>query len=626
MIRCLLLALPGLLVAPLIAQAGRPNILWLSSEDHGPQMGCYGDRYATTPHIDELARRGLRYAHAWSNAPVCAPARTTIISGLYATSTGSEHMRSEVALPEGFRLFPNYLRETGYYCTNNSKEDYNLKSTGEVWDESSPEAHWKNRVENQPFFAVFNSTLSHESRLRGPSHQAIHDPATVRVPAYHPDTPEVRRDWARYHDTVTAADAAAGERLRELEAAGLSEETIVFYWGDHGSGMPRSKRFPGNSGLRVPLIVHIPEAFRHLRPPDYEAGGVSDRLVAFVDFAPTVLSLAGIRPPDWMQGTAFLGEHQVAGRAFNHGFRGRMDERHDLVRSVSDGRHVYLRNYLPHLPHGQHIAYQFETPTTRIWKDLHDKGKLTPAQSAFWEPRAPEELYDLETDPDEVRNLAGSEAHLGVLERMRRAHLEQILAIRDTGFLPEGERFEQSIGDSPYSLGHDDERYPLERIQAMADRASSLDPEAEPELARGLTDAHPAIRYWSVLGLALRGEASVSRQAPALRESMMDASPYVRIAAAEALGRHGGAGDREAAVAVLLAHADAASTNVFVATAALAGLDALGPLDPPIVAAIAGLPNEATVPSPRYRGYVSRLKAHLLAGNRPPPGDAADSH
>ena len=284
-----------------------PNILWITSEDHGPHLGCYGDRFASTPNVDALAAKGMRYAHAWSNAPVCAPARTTLISGMYPPSTGSEHMRSLVAYPRGKQMFPQLLRQAGYYVTNNAKEDYNLEQPGEVWNESSSKAHWQKRAAGQPFFAVFNSEKSHESRIRIRPHVQVHNPAKVRIPAYHPDTPEVREDWAQYYDVVSEADADAGKRLKELSDAGLAEETIVFYYADHGSGMPRSKRWPYNSGLQMPLIVYIPEKFRHLAPPEYKAGGESNRLVSFVDFAPTVLSLAGVKPPAWMQGHAFMG-------------------------------------------------------------------------------------------------------------------------------------------------------------------------------------------------------------------------------------------------------------------------------------------------------------------------------
>ena len=268
--------------------ADRPNILWISSEDNGQHLGCYGDEYADTPNLDAFAKTGMRYKTAWSNAPVCAPARTTIISGMYPPSTGSQHMRSTTQLPteiagEAVKMFPAFLREAGYYCTNASKEDYNLDKTGQVWDQSNGKAHWKNRDEGQPFFAVFNETVSHESKIRSKPHELVHDPAGVRVPAYHPDIPEVRRDWAQYYDKLTEMDRRLGKHLKDLEKAGLADETIVFYWGDHGSGMPRSKRTPLDSGLRVPMIVRFPDKFKHLAPPEYQVDGESDRLVSFVD-------------------------------------------------------------------------------------------------------------------------------------------------------------------------------------------------------------------------------------------------------------------------------------------------------------------------------------------------------
>ena len=289
------------------ADQKRPNILWITSEDNGPHLGCYGDTFATTPNLDRLAAKGMIYLTAWSNAPVCAPARTTIITGMYPSSTGSEHMRSMIRLPDGMKMFPQFLREAGYYCTNNSKEDYNLEKPGQVWDQSSMSAHWRNRQAGQPFFAVFNFMETHESQIRRRPHQPVHDPAKVRVPAYHPDTPEVRQDWAQYYDKMTEMDGRAGQILALLEQDGLEQDTIVFYYGDHGPGMPRNKRWPFNCGLRVPLVVYVPEKFRHLAPPEYRPGGQSKRLVAFVDLAPTVLSLAGIKAPEYMQGHAFMG-------------------------------------------------------------------------------------------------------------------------------------------------------------------------------------------------------------------------------------------------------------------------------------------------------------------------------
>ena len=300
----------------------RPNILWLTSEDNGPQLGCYGDEFADTPNIDKLAAKGMIYLNAWSNAPVCAPARTTIISGMYPPCLGAEHMRSMVPLPEGFRMFPQYLREAGYYCTNNVKEDYNIKKPGQVWDDSSRKAHWKHRKSDQPFFAVFNSTVSHESQIRKRPHSAVHDPAKVSLPPYHPDAPEVRQDWAQYYDKITEMDAQIGQRLKELEEAGLADDTIVFYYGDHGSGMPRSKRWLYQSGLHIPLIVYVPEKYRDLAPSDYSLGGNSDQLTGFIDLAPTVLSLAGIKPPENFQGRALMGQYQQPGPKYMYGFSG----------------------------------------------------------------------------------------------------------------------------------------------------------------------------------------------------------------------------------------------------------------------------------------------------------------
>jgi len=491
----------------------RPNILWLTSEDHGPHMGCYGDPVASTPHVDRLAAKGMTYSHAWSNAPVCAPARTTLISGMYATSLGGQHMRSLVPMPKGTAMYPQLLRQAGYYCTNHAKTDYNVAEPAKVWDASSNQAHWKNRPPGQPFFAVFNSTKSHESKIRARPHTQVHDPAKVRVPAYHPDTPTTRRDWAQYYDAVSEADADAGKRLDELAAEGLEDDTVVFYFADHGSGMPRNKRWPYNSGLQVPVVVVIPEKFKHLRPPDYQVGGTSDRLVSFVDFAPTVLSLAGVEPPPWMQGHPFLGRFRKEPPPYLFGFRDRMDECIDLVRSATDGRFVYIRNFMPHKIYGQHLAYMFQTPTTREWKALHDAGKLTPAQDAFWNTKPPEELYNLSNDRDEVRNLATSPDHRATLTRFRQALRAHLAEVRDLGFLPEGEIHGRSSGSTPYDMGRDDGKYPFDRVFQTAELASGLRTDAVPALGAALREQDSAVRYWAALGFLMRGR-DVVRLAP----------------------------------------------------------------------------------------------------------------
>lgn len=610
---CLLaLALPGV-------AADKPNILWLTSEDHSPHMGCYGDKVARTPNVDALAAKGLRFRRAWSVAPVCAPARTAIISGLYPSSSGGLHMRSMVSLPEGFKMYPQFLREAGYYCTNNSKTDYNLREPGKVWDASSGQAHWRKRADGQPFFAIFNSTKSHESQIRTRPHVQITRPEDVRVPAYHPDTPEVRQDWAQYYDKVSEADADAGRRLREVEEAGLADDTIVFYYADHGSGMPRSKRWPSNSGLHVPFVVYFPEKWRHLAPKEYQAGGVSERLISFVDLAPTVLSLAGIEPPAWLQGRAFAGPHQAAPPEFLFGERGRMDERMDLVRSVTDGRYVYLRNYYPHVSQAQRVAYQFETPTTRVWHDLHAQGRTNEAQSRFWRtPKDAEELYDLENDPDEVRNLAQSPEHRAVLEKLRAAQRAHLLDVRDVCFLPEREIHARAEGSTPHAMARDEAKYPLAKILAAAELASGLDSTATAELARLLrADSDSAVRHWGALGLLMRGESAVREQADALRGALGDASADVRITAAQSLGGHGGDADLQAALDSLATLAAPRDNGVLTAMPALAAIEALGARAKPLHEAIAAMAVDGPSPDGRYDSYVPRLVANIVPDAKP---------
>lgn len=594
---------PGVADEPL-----RPNILWITSEDNGPQLGAYGDRYADTPNLDRLAERSLRYAMCWSNAPVCAPARTALISGMYPISTGGQHMRSSVRLPEWMSLYPTLMREAGYWCTNNSKEDYNLQTPKNLWHQSNKRAHWRNRPsEEMPFLAVFNFTDSHESQIRKRPHTLVHDPAKAPLPAYHPDTPEVRRDWAQYYDKMTEMDARVGEILAQLEADGLSESTIVFYYGDHGSGMPRSKRWPYNSGLRVPLIVHVPEAFRELAPADYQPNGVSDRLVSFVDFAPTLLSLAAVEPPEYLQGKAFMGPHAEAADKYLFGFRGRMDERTDLVRSVTDGRYVYLRHFMPHEIYGQHISYMFETPTTRIWERMYREGELDEAQSRFWREKPMHELYDLKNDPDEVVDLAEDPAHAETLQRLSTALRSWMIEVRDVGLLPEGEMHRRAEGTTIYEMAQDPQRYPMERVLAVAELASDRRSNPTQELLAVTADPDSAVRFWAVLGLTIRGESVAQASAETLVKALEDRSPDVRIAAAEGLVRYGDREQQKSGLQVLAKMPDVREHDEYTAMAALNAIEALGDRAEPILATVASLPDKSGKEGPRTDDYVGRL-------------------
>ena len=598
----------------------RPNVLWITSEDNGPELGCYGDSYAVTPNIDALAARSLRYHRCWSNAPVCAPARTTIISGMYAPSLGGHHMRSGVTLPPGMKLYPQLLREAGYYCTNNSKTDYNFASQDAGWHQSDRQAHWRGRPnEETPFFAIFNFTTSHESQIRTRPHTLQHDPAKAPLPAYHPDTPEVRHDWAQYYDKVTAMDVQVGEVLAELEQDGLSESTIIFYYGDHGSGMPRSKRWPFDSGLRVPLIVYFPEKFRHLAPADYEPGTESARLTAFVDLAPTVLSLVGVEPPENMQGAAFAGPHEAASKSYLFGYRGRMDERIDMVRSCTDGRYLYMRHFYPDRPYLKHVEYMFQTPTTRVWKELFDAGKLNEAQAKFWQPKPVEELFDLQSDPDEVVNIAGRPEHAERVAAMRQVLQDWMIETADVGLLPEDEMHRRAGNRSPRELGLRSD-FPAARLTRLAFDALDVESDLTPgDLIELTRDGDSGLRYWAVRGLdrRLRSEragAGTAEIVQVLAGAMNDESPSVCVAACDALLTSGEESHRAAATSRLLELANVESHGHFAAVAALNVLDIHGSnLDSESIAAIGRLPHTLPDPPPRVGGYVGRLLEHMTA-------------
>ncbi|MBI3469341.1 MAG: sulfatase, partial [Planctomycetes bacterium] len=335
----------------------------------------------------------------------------------------------------------------------------------------------------------------------------------------------------------------------------------------------------------------------------------------------TVLSIAGVQPPDWMQGQAFAGTHQTAPQPFLFGERGRMDECHDLVRSVTDGRYVYLRNYYPHVSQAQHVTYQFETPTTRVWRAIFDQGKATEAQSIFWRvPKAPEELYDLQSDPDEVHNLAASPAHRAILEKLRQAQRDRAAATRDVGFLPEGEIHSRSQGSTPYDMARDESKYPFERIVAAAELASGLESSALPQLVKLLEDGDSAVRYWAALGILMRGQDAVSASAAALRAALKDASPHVRIVAAQALAQYGSQDALSPALATLSELAPPQTNGVFVAMSALSAIEALGPKAASVREMVRKLDPQGPSPDARFNSYVPRLIANITGEpNAPAP-------
>ncbi len=534
----------------------QPNILWISCEDMGPHLGCYGDPNAITPRLDKLAADGVRYTNAFVVAGVCAPTRCSIITGMYPTTLGTHHMRSggsgpdrsvKPKMPSYIRCFSEYLRHDGYYCTNNSKQDYNFVPAKFSWDESSTKAHWRNRPkQDAPFFAVFNYTGTHEGSFRlGPEGHATRTkrlsarerqaPEKLTPPPYYPDTPVVREQWARYYELITAMDYWAGDLLDQLERDGLAEDTIVFFWSDHGVGMPRAKRWLYDSGTHIPLIVRIPEKFRVASQGI--AGVVDDQLISSVDFAPTVLNLSQVTIPEHMQGRAFLGTSLPAKRRYVFGTRDRMDERYDIIRSVRDKQFRYIRNYEPFKPYLQYIAYAERGLVIQEIRQAAKADTLPAAAKLFMSATKPtEELYDLQNDPHEINNLAGNSSYESVLRRMRRAHVEWMIETNDLGLVPEPELVagEQRLG-TRYEIFHQepDERKRL-RLLYIAALAGAPTVNDLSKLTDAIRDHDPAVRYWAAIGLGNLGMDA----RPAMSFIYMaleDDSPVVRIATARAV-------------------------------------------------------------------------------------------
>lgn len=423
----------------------RPNILWISCEDISPNLGCYGDAYASTPNLDRLASQGVRFTQAFTPAGVCAVVRTGIITGMYPISFGGQHMRTVIDFPKNVEPFPVYLREAGYFCTNKSKTDYQSNvDMNATWDKhGASHSDWRDRAEGQPFFSVINLTVSHESQIRhgAETHAAIlegldegqrHDPemAAPFLPPIYPNTAEARKDWAWYADNISEMDRQVGEILQRLDDDGLTENTVVIFWSDHGRGLPRSKRWIYDSGVHVPLIVRWPNQM--------QGGRLNDELVSTQDLTPTTLAIAGIEPKSYMHGRVFLGgkAEEAPDRLFFH--RDRMDEVYELMRATRDHQFKYIRNFEPERTYAQHIDYMDMMPTLVDLRQMHADGKLDATQELFFRQRKPiEELYNVIEDPHEVNNLAEDPKYQDKLKELRAAVEAWQVEIGDLGLVPE---------------------------------------------------------------------------------------------------------------------------------------------------------------------------------------------
>ena len=527
---------------PVASKAGdkndRPNILWITCEDISTWLGCYGDDFADSGNIDALAARGVRYLNTYVTAPVCAPMRSCLITGVYATSLGTQHLRSDVKLPAHIKCFTEYLRKAGYYCTNNYKKDYNFKDVN-AWDESSNTAHWRKRKAAGPFFSVFNFTTTHQGQINGTDeqfhakyghqleHHERHDPAKVTLPPYYPDSPMIRKIFARYYDLIALMDRQVAGILKQLDEDGLAENTIVFFYSDHGTGIPRHKRVLYDTGLQVPMIIHFPEKYKRLAPT--RAGRTTDRLISSVDFAPTILSILGLAIPDYMQGSAFLGPRTAKPRRYIYGASSRVDEAYEMSRCVRDKRYKYIRNYLPHLPLIQPSAYPDKAEIMQELRRLVAKGGLTKAQQAMWDPKPAEELYDTHTDPLELNNLIDSAKHRKIIARLRSALRQWMIDIKDVGLLSEAEMLLRAAGSTPYEVARQPGKFPIERILSAAELVASDTADMD-TLQRSLKDADAGVRYWAVIAV------TQLKQSPPLVRAIeplgKDPNPNVRFAAA----------------------------------------------------------------------------------------------
>ena len=522
-----------------ISANDKPNFVWIISEDNSIHyLNHFFPDGADTPNIKKMAMHGVTFDNAFSNAPVCSVARSTLITSCYAPRIGSQyHRRSVMApMPEGLKMFPAYLKEIGYYTTNRSKTDYNLIQGKGVWDQSSRKAHWKNRKNNQPFFHKASYAISHESSLHFKK-EAIknqpteHDPGKVKLAPYHPDTKTFRYTQARYHDNIVKIDNVVGGIIDELKNDGLLENTFVFYFGDHGGVLPRSKGYAFETGLHVPLVVRIPKNFKHLvkYSTNYREAG----FVEFIDFGPTLLNLAGIKIPDVIDGIPFMGKGSKT-REFTFNYADRFDEKYDFVRWIRKGRYSYQRNFQPFNFDALQNDYRYKQLAFTEWRDLFQQGKLNDIQKQFFEARAPEALYDINKDPYETKNLAKDPELKGILGEMRKIMQSQMQQINDLSFYPEPVMVKEAMKNpSGYGIEKTHEIKEMSKIAAL--QLLPFSEVVEP-LERALTSANPWFRYWGCIVATTHGQNSQKLTNIISKMAGSDSEPLVRARAAEYLG------------------------------------------------------------------------------------------
>ena len=508
----------------------RPNILWLTFEDTSPyEIGCYGNPYVHTPTIDSLARNGIRFTNAYSNAPQSSPARSCIITGCFSTTYAMDWHRKQVLTPEGI-LFPQYLRDAGYYCTNNQKTDYNTNiKNSSCWDECNSAATYNSpkRGKDQPFFAVFNSGLTHMSRLA-----SVHldgrrdfaaeglDPQKLELPPHVPDIPAIRSDYAFHMEGVNDVDKWVKIFLDDLKQKGLDDNTIVFVFSDHGGCLPRGKAFSYETSYRVPMVVYLPPKWQHLSK--MAIGQPSDRMVCFTDLAATMLSAVGIEPPARLQGLPFLGQYDRQERQYQFGLTSNRSKHYVPTRSVSNGRYKYIRYYIPYKLDALFNYFQWEMPANLYWDKTYLEGQCrSEACVRPYEYYTAESLYDLQNDPFELHDLINDKSLAPQLETLRAELSAHIRRTQDLGFLPITAR----EGDiAPYDRVRQP-GYDLEQLYQLAELTATVDRNDIPQLTAILRSNLPdEFKFWATVNLSVLARSGRLPEAPAEMLAMLEST------------------------------------------------------------------------------------------------------
>lgn len=526
----------------------KPNILWITIEDTSPQfIGCYNNKNASTPVIDKLAHEGVRFTHAFSTATVCSPSRSTIITGVPTYETGTGDHRSRFPIPDFIKGFPAFLRQAGYYTTNNAKTDYNTSAIKrlkkESWDECSQQAGWWGRDAGQPFFAVFNFADSHQSRTmtwpyekyknnvldKLPAHQRIKE-NDFEVPPFYRDAPEMRKQIARVYNSIKLTDNKIGALLRRLKEDHLMDSTIIFFYADHGEGIPRGKTNGIGLGYHIPFVIWFPPAYKDVSP--WGVGTVTSELTSLADLAPTLLSIAGITIPDYMQGRALLGPQRTSPPRFVFLSTDRSDESTDLERSVTNGRYIYNRNFMAYMPEMRWMKYQEVGKIKQLMRADYKAGRLSEIQGSLFLPRPAESLYDLKNDPWELHNLANDPDMQPLLDSMRNALKKNIIYSKDVMFLPEYQRAIISKNITPYAYRLQKKNYPIKKIYSAAALSGKRGEAILHKQIRLLSNTNDIIRYWAITGLKAQPPKLLKQYKTPLKNVLQDDYPPVRIVGA----------------------------------------------------------------------------------------------